>query len=364
MKNICRKYSAISLLLFISLLADYTLYAQADTKGLKDRYRNYFDIGVSVTPWSVKNDEAALLLTEFNSLTAENAMKMGPIHPRSNYYNWSPADSIAAFARRNGLKMRGHALVWHQQTPAWLFTDEKGDTVSREILLARMKEHIQTVVTRYKDVVYAWDVVNEAISDSQAEFYRSSPFYRIIGEEFIEKAFEWAHAADTSALLFYNDYNEIDSVKRGKIIQLISRLTQKGIPVHGIGLQAHWAINEPTAEQLEKALADFSATGLALHITELDVSVYPKEHQARNKKPADADTAFTPEKEQKQLALYKMIFEKFRKYQASIHSVTFWNISDRHSWLDNFPVTGRKDYPLLFDKDLKRKKAYYMVSKW
>lgn len=362
--NLRSKYSGMAILLSIFLMAGCCLHAQADTKGLKDRYRNYFDIGVSVTPWSVKNDEAPLLLAEFNSITAENAMKMGPIHPRPGYYNWAPADSIAAFARRNGFKMRGHALVWHQQTPAWLFINEKGDTVSREILLARMKEHIQTVVTRYKDVVYAWDVINEAISDSQAEFYRSSPFYRIIGEEFIEKAFEWTHAADTSALLFYNDYNEIDSVKRSKIIQLINRLKQKGIPVHGIGLQAHWAINEPTAEQLEKTLADFAATGLALHITELDISVYPKEHQARNKKPADTDTIFTSGKEQKQLALYKMIFEKFRKYQAAIHSVTFWNISDRHSWLDNFPVTGRKDYPLLFDKNLKRKKAYYAVGKW
>lgn len=364
MKKIGRKYSVASFLLLIFTLTSSFVYAQADTKGLQDRYRNYFDIGVSVTPWSVKNDEAALLLTEFNSLTAENAMKMGPIHPRSDHYNWAPADSIAAFARKNGLKMRGHALIWHQQTPAWFFTNEKGDTVSREVLLTRMREHITAVVNRYKDVVYAWDVVNEAISDTRSEFYRSSAFYRIIGEEFIEKAFEWAHAADTSALLFYNDYNEIDSIKRGKIIQLIGRLKQKGIPIHGAGLQAHWAINEPTEQQLEKTLADFAATGLILHITELDISVYPKEHQARNKKPTDTDTVFSAQKEQQQLALYKMVFEKFRKYHAAIHSVTFWNISDRHSWLDNFPVQGRKDYPLLFDKNLKRKKAYYVVGEW
>ncbi len=327
-------------------------------KGLKDYYQNFFNIGVAVSPRALKMDEAGLVVKHFNSITAENAMKMGPVHPRENEYNWTGADSIAAFAKRNGMKMRGHCLVWHTQTPRWFFTDTTGKQVSKEVLLQRMKDHITAVVTRYKDVIYAWDVANEVISDKAEEFYRPSLFYQIIGEEFIAKAFEFAHAADPKALLFYNDYDEINPVKRKKIIEMIKGLQAKGIPIHGVGLQAHWAVNEPSEPQLETTLSDFSKLGLQLHITELDISVYPKEHNARERKPEDSDTAYSKEKETKQIEIYKLCFEKFRKYKHSIKSVTFWNISDRSSWLDNFPVRGRKDHPLLFDRNLQPKKVF------
>jgi endo-1,4-beta-xylanase len=332
-----------------------------DDKGLKDHYKDHFKIGVAVSPQALKTDEASLVLGHFNSMTAENAMKMGPIHPRPYTYNWAGADSIAAFAKRNNMKLRGHCLVWHNQTPNWLFKDSNENLVSKEVLLERMKDHITAVVTRYKGTIYAWDVVNEAISDKKDEFYRPSLFYQICGEEFIAKAFEYAHAADPDAILFYNDYNEIDPVKREKIIRMIKELKAKGIPIHGVGLQGHWAVNEPSREQLDKTLEDFSKLGLQMQITELDISVYPKEHNARDRKPSDYDTTFSADKEAKQIEVYKMCFELFRKYREHIHTVTFWNISDRHSWLDNFPVRGRKDYPLLYDKDLKPKKAYYEV---
>lgn len=330
-------------------------------KGLKEYYEDYFDVGVAVSPRALKTDEATLVLKEFNSLTPENAMKMGPIHPRENQFNWRDADSIVAFAQRNGMKMRGHTLVWHSQAPTWFFTNASGDTVSKEVLLQRMKEHITSVVSRYKGKIYAWDVVNEAISDSRSEFYRQSPFLRIIGEEFIEKAFQFAHEADPNALLFYNDYNEIDPVKREKIFTMVQQLKHKGVPIHGLGLQGHWAINEPSYGQLDSTLGRFAQLGLPLHITEIDISVYPKEHQARGKKAMDTDTSFSPAKEQAQMEKYRMCFQLFRKYNQHIQSVTFWNISDRHSWLDNFPVQQRKDYPLLFDRNLKRKKVYEAV---
>ncbi|NBP69850.1 MAG: endo-1,4-beta-xylanase, partial [Cytophagia bacterium] len=221
-----------------------------------------------------------------------------------------------------------------------------------------------TVVSRYKGKIYAWDVVNEAISDKQEEYLRKSPWLEIIGEEFIAKAFEYAHEADPNALLFYNDYNEINPVKREKIIRLVTNLKASGIPIHGIGLQGHWAVNEPSAEQLDATLTAFANTGLQMQITELDISVYPKEHEARDKKAEDYDTSFSSVKEQKQIEVYKTCFELFRKHKAFISSVTFWNISDRRSWLDDFPVKDRKDYPLLFDKDLKPKKAYYEVIKF
>ena len=348
----------------IFMLMSAVTQAQVPGKGLKDYYASYFTIGVAVSPRALTTDEAALIKTEFGSVTAENAMKMGPIHPNENEYFWTNADSIVAFAQRNKMKIRGHTLCWHNQTPKWMFTDAKGDTVSKDILLQRLKDHITTVVTRYKGKIYAWDVVNEAISDRSDEVYRKSPWYKICGEEFIAKAFQYAHEADPNALLFYNDYNEINAVKREKIFKLVTDLKKAGVPIHGVGLQGHWAVNEPSREQLEQTLARFSESGLALQITELDISVYPKEHNARAGSAEDTNVEFTSEKETKQIEAYKMCFDLFRKYKKHITGITFWNISDRHSWLDNFPVRGRKDYPLLFDKDLKRKKAYDAVTKF
>ena len=331
------------------------------TTGLKDYYKSYFPVGVAVSPRALKTDESNLILQEFNSMTPENAMKMGPIHPREKEYFWRDADSIAAFARRNGLKLRGHTLCWHNQTPSWLFKDSLGKKVSKEVLLQRLKDHIHTVVQRYKDVVYAWDVVNEAISDNEDEYLTTSEWLQICGEDYIAKAFQFAHEADPNAQLFYNDYNEISAVKREKIYRLVKSLKDKGVPIHGVGLQAHWAVNEPSREQLDSTLQKFAGLGVKLQITELDISIYPKEHNARERRPEDNDTSFSADKERKQLEVYKMAFELFRKYRKHITGVTFWNISDRSSWLDNFPVRNRKDYPLLFDRNLQRKKVYYAL---
>ena len=286
---------------------------------------------------------------------------MGSLHPEEKRYYWKDADSIVAFARRNKMKIRGHALVWHRQTPEWLFTDHSGKPVSKDVLLKRLKDHITTVVKRYKDVVYAWDVVNEAISDDKDTFYRPTKFYQVCGEEFIAKAFEWAHAADPAAILFYNDFNEADPVKRDKIISMIRELRSKGVPVQAVGLQAHWNITQPNKEELEKALQEFSTLGLPLQITELDVSIYPKEFHPEIKTAKDFDTRYTADVEAQQVKQYRMVFELFRKYKKNITGVTFWNISDKHSWLDNFPIRWRKDYPLLFDTGLKPKKAYREV---
>lgn len=355
------------LCLFIGVLIGLESYSQAPervrdtTKGLKDYYKDYFTMGVAVSPRALKTAEAQLILKHFNSITPENAMKMGPIHPSTQKFYWKDADSIAAFAKRNGVRLRGHTLVWHNQTPTWFFTGATGKPVTKSELLERLKEHITTVVKRYKGVVYAWDVVNEVISDNPGEYFRNSDFYKIAGEEFVAKAFQYAHEADPDALLFYNDYNEINPFKRQKIIRMIRDLKQKGIPIHGVGLQAHWAVNEPSKQQLDSTLKQFAELGLNIQITELDISIYPKEHELRDRKREDADTTFNTVKEKMQLEKYKMCFELLRKYKDVISSVTFWNISDRYSWLDNFPVKGRKDYPLLFDRNLQPKKVFWEV---
>ncbi|RYY98810.1 MAG: hypothetical protein EOO11_06910 [Chitinophagaceae bacterium] len=329
---------------------------------LKDAYAAYFPIGVAVSPRALKTDEAGLITRHFSSMTPENAMKMGPIHPKENEYFWKDADSIVAFAQRHSMKLRGHTLVWHNQTPDWIFTDSKGDSVGRTVLLQRLKDHIFAVAGRYKGKVYAWDVANEVISDRRDEYLRPSPWLRIIGPDFIDSAFTWAQQADPAAQLFYNDYNEISPVKREKIFRLVKGMKDRGIPIHGLGLQAHWAVNEPGRGQLDSTLQRFAALGVKLQITELDISVYPKEHDARARRPEDSNTAFTAEREQQQRAVYRMAFELFRKYGSVLSGVTFWNISDRHSWLDDFPVQGRKDYPLLFDAQLQPKKALSDVT--
>jgi endo-1,4-beta-xylanase len=331
------------------------------SKGLKEYYKDYFPIGVSVSVKQLGSEEASLVTKHFNSITAENAMKTRPIHPRENEYYWKDADSIVAFARRNGLKVRGHALVWHRETPDWMYTDSSGRQVSNEVLLQRIRDHITAVVSRYKGSVYAWDVVNEAISDEKGEFYRKTKLYEICGEEFIAKAFEYAHAADPGAILFYNDYNETDTAKRAKIISMIRKLRSGGVPVSAIGLQSHWTITEPSKDQLDKTLKDFAGLGLPIQITELDISVYTRDPRKANEMP-NMDTTFTQRREQKQIGQYKMCFELFRKYKKHITGVTFWNISDKHSWLDDFPVKNRKDYPLLFGRDLKPKKAFWKVA--
>ena len=356
---------SITSILVLMHCSSSTHSTTAGSKVLKDYYKKYFRVGVAVNMLSLVGQDSALLVKEFNSITPENDLKIGPVHPAENQYNWRNGDAIVAFAQRNNLKVRGHNLVWHyaSQTPKWIFQDN-GKQASKELVLQRLRDHITTVVGRYKGKIYAWDVANEVISDKRDEYLRPSDWYTICGEDYIIKAFQWAHQADPDALLFYNDYNEIDPVKREKIYRLVKSLKDNGVPVHGIGLQAHWAINEPSYGQLDSTLKRFSELGLQMHITEMDISVYPKEHNARERRPEDANTTFTAEKENAQIEKYKMCFELFRKYKKAITSVTFWNLADRYSWLDNFPVQNRKDYPLLFDQNLQRKKAYWEIIKF
>ncbi|WP_207533979.1 endo-1,4-beta-xylanase [Desertivirga arenae] len=335
-----------------------------EVKGLKDYYKKYFPMGVAVRPSELSSEESKLILNEFSSITPENAMKMGPIHPREDRYFWRDADTIVNFAVRNKLKVRGHTLCWHAQTPNWLFIDSTGNNVSKDVLLQRLKSHINTVVSRYKGKIYAWDVVNEAIADGP-EFLRKTKWTEIAGEEFIEKAFEYAHAADPNAVLFYNDYNTEIPAKRDKIFKLLKGLKDKGVPVHGVGLQAHWSISTPTREELEKSIEMFSSLGLQVQFTELDISVYSGRQGGQliqgQQQPQQQKSVFTAEMEQQQLEKYKMVFDVFRKYKKNVTGVTFWNVSDKYTWLDG---RGRKNFPLLFDQELKPKKAYWEVVKF
>jgi endo-1,4-beta-xylanase len=344
-------------------LAQISTSTNTSEKGLKDYYNKYFPIGVAVSPQIINGPTGSFILKEFNSITPENAMKMGPIHPQENKYNWIDADAIVDFAVKHHIKVRGHNLCWHEQTPRWLFKDSLGKPVSKAVLLRRLKDHITTVVSRYKGKIYAWDVVNEAIDDDSTKFLRNSEWYQICGEDFIAKAFEYAHEADPNAKLFYNDYNSERPEKRDRVYKLLKKLVDAKVPIDGVGIQAHWSIFEPSERELKATLDKFSSLGLKVQITELDISVYPWEKYKRDRKQGESDV-FTPEMEQKQVQQYKMAFDVFRDYKKVITGVTFWNLSDKYTWLDTYPIPGRKNYPLLFDQNLQPKKAYWEVVKF
>lgn len=328
---------------------------------LKKSFANYFPIGVSVSPSNLVGREAELIAQQFNSLTPENVMKFGPLHPEENRYNWGGADSVVAFAEANKMKVRGHTLIWHQQNPAWLFLDGKGDTVNKEVLLSRMKSHIETVVKRYKGRVYAWDVVNEALDDDSTRYLRNSAWFNICGEDFIEKAFQYAHQADPEAILFYNDYRTEHPERRERIYKLLKRLKDSGVPVHGVGLQGHWNLKDPSRQELVKTIDRFRSLGLQVQVTELDISVLP-EKKDRDSTWLAAPDMYTAEIEQQHIAQYEQIFNVFKAFKDYLSGVTFWNLSDKDTWLDQTPsAKGKRNFPLLFDADLQPKKVFYRV---
>jgi len=337
-----------------------TLSAADSLKGLKDFYKDYFLVGVAVTPGNLQGEQAEVIKRHFNSITAENAMKPALLQPQEGKFFWDDADKLVNFAEANGIKMRGHTLCWHSQTGAWMFVDSLGNPASKELAMQRLKDHITTVVSRYKGKVYAWDVLNEVITDNDTAKspYRQTPWLKLIGEEYIGKIFQWAHEADPDAILVYNDYNSENPGKRDRIYNLVKKLLDEGVPVHAIGLQGHWSTRNPSEQNLRDAIAKYASLGVELQITELDVTIY----EGRN------DTiglGFTPEREQKQIDQYKMAFNVFRENNKAFTGVTFWNLSDRSSWLDRRgPRQVSKVYPLLLDENLQPKKAFWEVVKF
>jgi beta-galactosidase len=332
-----------------------------DERGLASVYRDFFSIGAAINPSVISEKDSVLLIQQFNSITAENSMKPESLHPSEGTWNWTKADQLVNFAIRNGMKVRGHCLVWHQQTPNWFFVD--GDKpASKELVLKRMKEHIFTVINHFKGRVYCWDVVNEAVADDSTIIYRDkgSKWFQIAGEDFIAKAFEFAHEADPQAILFYNDYNCTRPEKRERIYKMLKKLIDKGVPVQGMGMQGHWSIFEPSEQELRTAMERYSSLGIKIQITELDLSVYKWEKESRKRVDME-DDPFTPEQEKLQVEKYDMIFRVFRDYRKVITGVTFWGVADHRSWLNNYPVRGRKNYPLLFDRNLNPKKSYFKV---
>lgn len=336
-----------------------TNLANTDTinSGMKDFYLDYFPIGASIAPRSLNDQESRLIKKEFNSVTLEYLLQLKHVYKEPGYYDFEAADKLIDFAKDNNLKVRGHSLCWHDQVPEWYIKDKSGNILNREQLLARHKNHVETMVNRYKNTIYAWDVVNEAISNEPKEYIEKSPFQQIIGDDYIAKMFEYANQSDPSAKLFYNDNNYINPKKRKKIIRLVNALKKSNIPIHGIGIQGHWSIYGPTEKELRETLDDITKLGLEIQITELDVSLHPKNNKEREKK-ALLLLKGNPNQEELQAKQYEMIFSVLREYKKYITGVTFWNVSDYYSWMDKPSIKHR---PLLFDEDFKRKDVYFRV---
>ena len=335
---------------------------QEDPTGLKDAYKDYFMIGVAVNQRNLSDDaQMAIIKKEYSSITAENDMKPISVHPEEGKWTWERADKIANFCRQNGIKLRGHCLMWHSQMCDWMFYDKDKNLVTKEVLFARMKEHITTVMNRYKDVVYAWDVFNEAINDGGRRWgpdqpLRESTFYKICGnDEYIRKAFQFAREADPNALLFYNDYNECNPQKRDRIYKMVKEMKAAGVPIDGIGMQGHYNIYGPTEEEIEAALTKYSEIVDHIHVTELDIRVN-QEMGGQLNFSRNEGAVVTNDQKLLQEAQYATLFRALRRHADKVECVTFWNVSDADSWV------GSNNYPLLFDKDLKKKNAYRVVK--
>lgn len=360
-----RTFLSVLLSLFLAgtAFAQFGRSADNGPASLKDAYNGYFTIGVAVNQRNISDPtQIELIKKQFNSITAENDMKPGEVHPSEGVWKWERADKVANFCRQNGIKLRGHCLVWYSQFCNWMFYDKNGKPVKKEVFYARLRDHIHTVVNRYKDIVYAWDVVNEAMSDGGRGFggnepnpYRQSQLYNLCGDEFIAKAFEYAHEADPNAILFYNDYNAATPAKRDRIYNMVKKMQDAGVPITGIGMQGHYNIYGPSEEDVDAALTKYSELVKHIHITELDIRCNQEMggqlQFARGEQSVMPGYVSTLQEDQ-----YARIFRVLRKHKDVIDNVTLWNLCDGDSWL------GINNHPLPFDENLKPKKAYYAIK--
>lgn len=349
-----------SLCLYSQLLFKPVTYPTQPTT-LKDALNGKFYIGTALNPAQIteKDTASCLVIKEhFNAIVAENCMKAGPIQPKEGEFNYTLADQFIAFGEKYNMHITGHALIWHSQSPRWFFKDSLGNDVSREVLIERMKKHIYTVAGRYKGKVKGWDVVNEAIEDDGS--YRKSKFYQILGEDFIKLAFQFAHEADPDAELYYNDYSMALEGRRNGVVAMVKKLQEAGLRIDAIGMQCHVGLDYPDLAEFEKSIQAFAALGVKVMITEMDLSVLP---MPDNKVGADVNARFEYQKTLNPYAAglpdsvnvafenrYLDFFKLFLKHRDVITRVTLWGVNDANSWKNNWPVRGRTDYPLLFDR--------------
>ncbi|MBL6912656.1 MAG: endo-1,4-beta-xylanase [Puniceicoccaceae bacterium] len=350
----------------------------SDSTALHEAYADDFLIGTIIPggldPQATFSDdpvELGVMTREFNALTAENCMKPMFMQPHEGEFFFKASDYCVDFAEANSMELVGHTLVWHAMTADWIFQGGEGQAASREQLIERMRTHIHTVMSRYKGRIKYWDVLNEAVvmqGEHRPAKLRPSPWLKIIGVDYIEMAFRFAHEADPEAKLYYNDYNMTKRPKVDFVLAMVQDLRAKGVPIHGVGLQGHWSLDWPSISEIEYTLQAFAEASIPVSITELDISVLPV---AESHSGADVEDniefaeKYNPYADSipcavldAQATRYAEIFELFLKYREHIERVSFWGTSDVQSWKNEYPMKGRTDYPLLFDRSYQAKPAY------
>ena len=354
--------------MFLTLLISCNSSDKNEEVTLKQAFKDIFYIGTALSEEQIQGeDELAIevVKSNFNSITAENIMKSEVLQPVEGQFDFTLADKFVEFGEQNHMKIIGHTLIWHSQAPDWFFFDENGDDVSPDVLKQRMGSHISTIAGRYRGRIHGWDVVNEAIEDDGS--WRKSKFYEILGEDFIRIAFELAHEADPDAELYYNDYSMANEGRRNRVVSMVKTLQEQGVKIDGIGMQGHLNLNSPSIQEFEKSIQEFVDLGVKIMITELDLSVLPsvrsndganvKSTFEYNEKINPYKDGLSKEVEEKQHQRFADFFKLFIKYQDNIDRVTLWGVNDAQSWKNDWPVEGRTDYTLLFDRDNKPKEV-------
>ncbi|HUJ51424.1 MAG TPA: endo-1,4-beta-xylanase [Bryobacteraceae bacterium] len=365
-----KRSTAVAAVLMAALAAGSR--AQTAPAPLKDAFQKAFRIGTAVNQAQFEERDTCgvpIIKAQFNTISPENVLKWESVHPRPDGYNFAAADRYVEFGERNHMFVIGHTLVWHSQTPRWVFQNDNGEPADRATLLQRMRDHIHTVVGRYKGRIGGWDVVNEALNDDGT--LRQSPWLKIIGEDFIVQAFQFAHEADPAAELYYNDYSLENPAKRKGAVELIRKLKAAGVPITAIGSQEHNALERPTAADVDATITELAATGVKVNVTELDIDVLPRvtrQTGADVNMKGDARAGSNPYADglpdavQQALAKrYAELFSVFWKHRDVMTRITFWGVTDGDSWLNNWPVPGRSSYPLLFDRSGGKKPAFNAV---
>lgn len=364
--------TAVFLLAVMALITSTSVAFAQEKKTLKEALKGKFLIGTAVNTRQASGQDKAgvrVIQEQFNAIVAENCMKSQEMHPEENRYNFTQADEFVAFGEKNGMVITGHTLIWHSQLSPWFCVDGEGKNVSPEVLKKRMKDHITTIVKRYKGRIIGWDVVNEAIEDDGS--YRKSKFYEILGEEYIPLAFQYAHEADPDAELYYNDFSMANPGKRAGVVKLVKALKKRGIRIDAVGMQGHIGMDYPQVGEFEKSMLAFAEAGVKVMVTELDLTVLPTPKQNigaevsasfeykkdmnpyPNGLPEDVSKAWTERMND--------FFRLFLKHQDIITRVTLWGVTDLDTWRNDWPMRGRTDYPLLFDRSYQPKPVVSLI---
>lgn len=359
-----KHFLQITLLLTIAVSCKQAKEKPTEPKTLRNVYKDAFYIGTALNRFQIEETDsvmAAIIGNDFNSITAENIMKSVHMHPQKDTFNFEMADKFVALGEKYDMFIHGHTLIWHSQLSSWFYQIE--DSLE---FASVTEKHVKDITQHFKGKIDSWDVVNEALNEDGT--LRNSIFLKKMGEGYLASAFKWAAEIDPDADLYYNDYNMTNTEKRKGAIKMVKNILDQGIKVDGIGMQGHWHLNSPSLEEIEQSILDYSALGVKVAITELDVSVLPNpwdlvgaeiSQNFDNSEGMDPYKEGLPDSIQVKLAnRYKDIFNIFLKHKDKISRVTFWGVSDRQTWLNGFPIKGRTNYPLLFDRELKPKAAY------